>query len=188
MSQTPFVLRLNRISILKLQTQSLGHGSLEVLRYVSWGWGVGSGWLWGLFVKPRGTVGITMARVWSSVEEPDCLCSPVSMERWEQKPACAWGLGPLWRWSQDGKESKEWEGCLFREEDRRTVWIILGKLHGRFPFSGRLCQGRAELAGFWCWDNHCGEGQGFSLVFGKGTRLLVKPSKWHPIWLVLWIW
>uniref|UniRef100_A0AAA9TXY4 Uncharacterized protein n=2 Tax=Bos TaxID=9903 RepID=A0AAA9TXY4_BOVIN len=25
------------------------------------------------------------------------------------------------------------------------------------------------------------EGQGFSLVFGKGTRLLVKPSKWHPI-------
>uniref|UniRef100_A0AC11BFU2 Uncharacterized protein n=1 Tax=Ovis aries TaxID=9940 RepID=A0AC11BFU2_SHEEP len=25
------------------------------------------------------------------------------------------------------------------------------------------------------------EGQGFSLIFGKGTRLLVKPSKWHPI-------
>uniref|UniRef100_A0A4W2ER31 Uncharacterized protein n=1 Tax=Bos indicus x Bos taurus TaxID=30522 RepID=A0A4W2ER31_BOBOX len=25
------------------------------------------------------------------------------------------------------------------------------------------------------------EGQGFSIVFGKGTRLLVKPSKWHPI-------
>uniref|UniRef100_A0A9L0IL85 Uncharacterized protein n=1 Tax=Equus asinus TaxID=9793 RepID=A0A9L0IL85_EQUAS len=25
------------------------------------------------------------------------------------------------------------------------------------------------------------EGQGFTLIFGKGTRLLVKPSKWHII-------
>uniref|UniRef100_A0A673TGR1 Uncharacterized protein n=1 Tax=Suricata suricatta TaxID=37032 RepID=A0A673TGR1_SURSU len=25
------------------------------------------------------------------------------------------------------------------------------------------------------------QGQGFSFIFGKGTRLLVKPSKWHII-------
>uniref|UniRef100_A0ABI7XE44 Uncharacterized protein n=2 Tax=Felinae TaxID=338152 RepID=A0ABI7XE44_FELCA len=25
------------------------------------------------------------------------------------------------------------------------------------------------------------QGQGFSFIFGKGTRLLVKPSKWHVI-------
>lgn len=149
--------------------------------------------LW-VFAEPRGTVGITMARAWSSVVEPDCLCCPVSTFRWEMKWAWGLRLGSLvtlgaWMEQEGEREGQQnlrtvqsGRGCLFREENHRPVRITLEEIHGAFPSQEGFVWVEAELAGFWCWDNHCVEGQGFSFIFGKGTRLLVKPSKWHIIW------
>lgn len=87
-SQTPFVLRSGQnkwadfFILHRCWVKNTGAGS-----WVVCGVEMGLEGAVGVFAEPRGTVGITMARDWSLVVEPDCLCCPVSTVRWERKAA-----------------------------------------------------------------------------------------------------
>lgn len=79
------------------------------------------------------------------------------------------------------ENNKKWEGLLTQGGKSQACVNNTRGDAVEVPFSGGLCGG-GELS----WQVFDAElitveGQGFSLVFGKGTRLLVKPSKWQII-------